>query len=246
MDNVRAALRRPARRQRREPARPDPGARRRGPAGRGLRPGRARVRAGVDLAGPAGGRAGDLQAITEAALALAAAGAGARSRAPPQLPHRGAPVGQALPAASLEIGVPAGRRGDEATGVPVDLHTRRWRWASRSGQHGAFVYADNRARARRAAGGHLGPGAAAAVGRDRFAGGRLAGGQARPGAATALYFHSPPFVGEKSRDKVAELARTLARWQALRQPARWCTSPTARSACATPARPSWRWCCTGA
>ena len=31
-----------------------------------------------------------------------------------------------------------------------------------------------------------------------------------------LYFHSPPFVGEKSRDKVVDLARTLTRWQALR------------------------------
>jgi thiamine biosynthesis protein ThiI len=36
-------------------------------------------------------------------------------------------------------------------------------------------------------------------------------------ALDALYFHSPPFIGEKSKDKVVALARTLAtRWQAVR------------------------------
>ena len=42
----------------------------------------------------------------------------------------------------------------------------------------------------------------------------------RPSAGwrwTALYFHSPPFVGEKSKDKVVTLARALGRWQALRR-----------------------------
>src|SRR6185369_8284813 len=29
----------------------------------------------------------------------------------------------------------------------------------------------------------------------------------------ATYFHSPPYVGEKSRDKVVALARKLAAWQ---------------------------------
>jgi thiamine biosynthesis protein ThiI len=35
-------------------------------------------------------------------------------------------------------------------------------------------------------------------------------------ALDAVYFHSPPYVGEKSRDKVLTLARKLARWQAVR------------------------------
>jgi thiamine biosynthesis protein ThiI len=35
-------------------------------------------------------------------------------------------------------------------------------------------------------------------------------------ALDAVYFHSPPYVGEKSRDKVLTLAGKLARWQALR------------------------------
>jgi thiamine biosynthesis protein ThiI len=35
-------------------------------------------------------------------------------------------------------------------------------------------------------------------------------------ALDALYFHSPPFIGEKSRDKVVTLARQLGQWGALR------------------------------
>ncbi len=34
-------------------------------------------------------------------------------------------------------------------------------------------------------------------------------------ALDAVYFHSPPYIGEKSRDKVLTLAQILARWQAL-------------------------------
>jgi thiamine biosynthesis protein ThiI len=34
-------------------------------------------------------------------------------------------------------------------------------------------------------------------------------------ALDAVYFHSPPYIGEKSRDKVLALAQILARWQAL-------------------------------
>jgi thiamine biosynthesis protein ThiI len=35
-------------------------------------------------------------------------------------------------------------------------------------------------------------------------------------ALDAVYFHSSPFIGEKSKDKVLSLARILARWGALR------------------------------
>ena len=34
-------------------------------------------------------------------------------------------------------------------------------------------------------------------------------------ALEGVYFHSPPFIGEKSRDKVMSLARILRRWQVL-------------------------------
>lgn len=34
-------------------------------------------------------------------------------------------------------------------------------------------------------------------------------------ALDAVYFHAPPFIGEKSRDKVLALGQILARWQAL-------------------------------
>ena len=35
-------------------------------------------------------------------------------------------------------------------------------------------------------------------------------------ALDAIYFHSPPFIGEKAKDKVLTLGRILARWGALR------------------------------
>jgi thiamine biosynthesis protein ThiI len=35
-------------------------------------------------------------------------------------------------------------------------------------------------------------------------------------ALDAIYFHSPPYIGEKSKDKVVALGRILARWQAVR------------------------------
>jgi thiamine biosynthesis protein ThiI len=35
-------------------------------------------------------------------------------------------------------------------------------------------------------------------------------------ALDAIYFHSPPFVGEKTREKILSLGRELARWNALR------------------------------
>ena len=35
-------------------------------------------------------------------------------------------------------------------------------------------------------------------------------------AQDAVYFHSPPFIGERSKDKVLALGKILARWQVLR------------------------------
>jgi len=58
-------------------------------------------------------------------------------------------------------------------------------------------------------------------------------------AQEALTFHSPPFTGEKAKDKVIALARQLSRWQAMST--LWiAVSLKRRSACALPAGPSWR------
>ena len=120
-----------------------------------------------------------------------------------------------FPATSQEIASRLGAVVNAATGVPVDLHNPALVVGAEVGQGRAFVYADTRA----APGGlPVGTGGQALL--------LLSGGIDSPAAAwlsakrglvlDGLYFHSPPFVGEKSRDKVVDLARTLARWQALR------------------------------
>ena len=83
-----------------------------------VRPGRAGVRAGLAVARPSRCRP-ELQAITDAAVAALAQAALERDPGPPpQLPHRGAPVGQALPAL-------ARRRWPSRLGAAVQRGHRR-------------------------------------------------------------------------------------------------------------------------
>jgi tRNA uracil 4-sulfurtransferase len=120
-----------------------------------------------------------------------------------------------FPATSQEIASRLGATVNAATGIPVDLHQPALVVGVEVAQGRAFVYADNRP-----APGGLPVGVS---GRALLL---LSGGIDSPAAAwlaakrgltmDGLYFHSPPFVGEKSRDKVVDLARTLARWNALR------------------------------
>jgi thiamine biosynthesis protein ThiI len=116
---------------------------------------------------------------------------------------------------SLEIDRHVGAAVQAATGLPVDVHTPALRLGIEVGTDVAHVFAG-----RQEAPGGLPVGASGRAllllsgGIDSPVAGWLA---AKRGLALdAVYFHSPPYVGEKSRDKVLTLGKQLARWQALR------------------------------
>jgi thiamine biosynthesis protein ThiI len=115
----------------------------------------------------------------------------------------------------MEMAKRLGARVQAETGLAVDVHTPALRLGVEVETDIAFVYAGTRA-----APGGLPVGTAGNAllllsgGIDSPVAGWLA---AKRGLALdAVYFHSPPFIGEKSRDKVLALGRILARWQALR------------------------------
>jgi tRNA uracil 4-sulfurtransferase len=119
-----------------------------------------------------------------------------------------------FPRTSMEIGRDVGARIVEATGLRVDVHHPELRVGLEVATDRAFVYAGVRA-----APGGLPVGVSGRAllllsgGIDSPVAGWLA---AKRGLALdAIYFHSPPYIGEKSRDKVVALGRLLARWQAL-------------------------------
>jgi thiamine biosynthesis protein ThiI len=115
---------------------------------------------------------------------------------------------------SQEIAVRVGADVNRATAIPVNLSDPALVVGVEVGQRGAFVFAETRA-----APGGLPVGSS---GKGLLL---LSGGIDSPVAAwlaakrglslEGLYFHSPPFVGEKSKDKVVALGRVLARWGAL-------------------------------
>jgi tRNA uracil 4-sulfurtransferase len=115
---------------------------------------------------------------------------------------------------SHDIAREAGARIAAATGLPVDLHDPSLIVGIEVGSEVAFVFCESRP----------GPGGLP-VGVSGRALLLLSGGIDSPAAGwlaakrglslDAVYFHSPPFVGEKSRDKVVALGRQLGRWQAL-------------------------------
>jgi tRNA uracil 4-sulfurtransferase len=120
-----------------------------------------------------------------------------------------------FPVQSMEISKLVGGRIHETTGLAVDVHRPALTIGVEVATDSAFVYAGTRA-----APGGLPVGASGRAllllsgGIDSPVAGWLA---AKRGLALdAVYFHSPPYVGEKSRDKVLALGRKLARWQALR------------------------------
>jgi thiamine biosynthesis protein ThiI len=119
-----------------------------------------------------------------------------------------------FPRTSMEIGRDVGARIVEATGLRVDVHHPELKVGVEVAADRAFVYAGARA-----APGGLPVGVSGRAllllsgGIDSPVAGWLA---AKRGLALdAVYFHSPPYIGEKSRDKVIALGRLLARWQAL-------------------------------
>jgi len=120
-----------------------------------------------------------------------------------------------FPKSSLDIDRHVGAAVQAATGLPVDVHAPALRLGIEVGTDVAHVFA----------GKHEAPGGlpVGASGRALLL---LSGGIDSPVAGwlaakrglalDAVYFHSPPYVGEKSRDKVVALGKQLARWQALR------------------------------
>ncbi len=120
-----------------------------------------------------------------------------------------------FPVQSPEISRRVGGRVHETTGLAVDVHRPALTIGIEVTPGHAFVYGGTRG-----APGGLPVGASGRAllllsgGIDSPVAGWLA---AKRGLALdAVYFHSPPYVGEKSRDKVLSLARKLARWQAMR------------------------------
>jgi len=119
-----------------------------------------------------------------------------------------------FPLQSHAIACRAGDAVALATKIPVDVHQPALRVGIEVATGGAHVFAE-----RRPAPGGLPVGVS---GRALLL---LSGGIDSPVAGwlaakrgldlEALTFHSPPFTGEKSKDKVISLARHLARWQAV-------------------------------
>jgi thiamine biosynthesis protein ThiI len=120
-----------------------------------------------------------------------------------------------FPKTSMDVARELGARVIQATGLPVDVHTPALRLGVEIGTGVGYVYI-----ATRAAPGGLPVGASGKAllllsgGIDSPVAGWLAA--KRGMTLDGVYFHSPPYVGEKSRDKVLTLGRQLAKWQALR------------------------------
>ena len=155
----------------------------------------------------------DLEAITAMAVDEARA-AVARDR-PASFKVESRRPDKRFPRSSMDIDRHVGARVQAETGLPVDVHTPALRIGIEVGTDVAYVFAG-----KREAPGGLPVGASGRAllllsgGIDSPVAGWLA---AKRGLALdAVYFHSPPYIGEKSRDKVLALGKQLARWQALR------------------------------
>ena len=122
---------------------------------------------------------------------------------------------KSFPVPSMELGSRVGARVVAALALPVDLHTADLRIGVEVTSRGAFVYAGTRAAPGGLPVGVSGRGLLLLSGGiDSPVAGWLS---AKRGLALdAIYFHSPPFIGEKAKDKVLTLGRILARWGALR------------------------------
>ncbi len=161
----------------------------------------------------------ELDAIGEAAIAAARVGVERLPRPPgaglPSFRIDARRTDKSFPVPSMELARDIGSRVNVALGLPVDLHTAELHVGIEITSRGAFVY-----EATRAAPGGLPVGVSGRAllllsgGIDSPVAGWLA---AKRGLALdAVYFHSPPFIGEKAKDKVLSLGRILARWGALR------------------------------
>lgn len=163
---------------------------------------------------PAAVVAADLDAIGEAAVATAR-GEAQRRPAPPTFKIVCRRSDKRFPLPSPEVAARVGGRVIQALGLKVDVHEPQLEVGVEIGHQGAYVFGSTL----------LAPGGLP-VGSSGRALLLLSGGIDSPVAAwlaakrglelDSIYFHSPPFVGERTRDKVVTLGRILARWQAMR------------------------------
>ena len=155
----------------------------------------------------------DLEAIT--AMAVDEARAAVTRDRPASFKVEARRPDKRFPKSSMEIDRHVGAAVQAATGLAVDVHQPALRLGIEVGTDVAYVFA----------GKHDAPGGLP-VGVSGRALLLLSGGIDSPVAGwlaakrglalDAIYFHSPPYIGEKSRDKVLALGKQLARWQALR------------------------------
>ncbi len=164
----------------------------------------------------------DVDAISAAAVRAAAAAAAfppvaaagrSRPAAAPRFKVEARRSNKRFPLPSPEIARVVGARVAESLGLDVDVHHPDLRIGIEVADDGAYVYA----------GALAAPGGlpAGVSGRALLL---LSGGIDSPVAGwlaakrglvlDAVYFHSPPYVGPKSLDKVMDLARILRGWQA--------------------------------
>jgi thiamine biosynthesis protein ThiI len=157
----------------------------------------------------------ELEAITEAALTGARAALAKDPTVGRSFRIEARRSDKRFPLSSPEIGREVGGRIAVATGMPVDLENPALTIGVEVGTEVAHVYWETRPAPGGLPVGMSGRGLLLLSGGiDSPVAGWLA---AKRGLTLdAVYFHSPPFVGEKSRDKVLSLARELARWGALR------------------------------
>jgi tRNA uracil 4-sulfurtransferase len=161
----------------------------------------------------------ELDAIGEAAIAAARAGVErlprARNAGLPSFRIDARRTDKSFATPSIELARDIGSRVNVALGLPVDLHTADLHIGVEITSRGAFVYEGTRPAPGGLPVGVSGRGLLLLSGGiDSPVAGWLA---AKRGLALdAVYFHSPPFIGEKARDKVLTLGRILARWGALR------------------------------
>jgi thiamine biosynthesis protein ThiI len=156
----------------------------------------------------------DIDAIGSAAVSCARAALDAPSP-PPSFKVESRRSDKRFAMRSPEISAVVGARVVEATGLAVDVHRPALTIGVEVAADTVFVYAGARA-----APGGL-PVGTAGRGLLLLSGGidsPVAGWLAAKRGLTqdAIYFHSPPFIGERSKDKVLALGKILARWQVLR------------------------------
>lgn len=168
---------------------------------------RLRLVFGVSSLSPALSVAPELPAIAEAAVALARARVAAQPVASFRISARRSDKRFPLP--SPEIGREVGARVVEATGLRVDLQNPELTIGVEVGARRSFVFVD-----RLPGAGGLPVGCSGRVmlllsgGIDSPVAGHLM--QKRGCLLRAVYFHSPPYTGTRTRAKVEELAGRLA------------------------------------